>query len=296
MELRSFLQYLQYEKRYSSHTITAYENDLLQLIAYLDKTYELRNPDDVRHTHIRSWIVSLMDDKIGARSINRKMSSLKTYFKFQLKNGFMKHNPMTKVMSPKTAKRLPVFIQSNQLQTMWKHHDFGSGFSGVRNKLIMEIFYGTGMRVSELVNLKDASFNFHGSSVKVLGKGNKERIIPLNPELKEMIKEYISMRNKIFDRKYDLFLVNDKGAKIYSRYVYRIVNETLQKVTTVEKKSPHVMRHTFATHLLNNGAEINAIKELLGHASLAATQVYTHNTIEKLKDVYKKAHPKAQSE
>ena len=294
MDIRNFLQYLQYEKRFSPHTIVAYENDLLQFSSYLKKTYDLEKMLEARHLHVRSWLVSLMESGTGSRSINRKLSSLKSFFKFNMKNGFLDRNPMAKVIAPKIAKRLPAFIQENQVELLWDQHHFEDGFAGHRNQMIFEIFYATGMRLSELINLTDQSIDFYSLSLKVLGKGNKERIIPFDPKLKTAIKEYISVRNKTFSSTaFPALLVSDSGQKMIPRKVYTIVNSVLKEVTTVEKKSPHVLRHTFATHLLNNGAEINAIKELLGHSSLAATQVYTHNTIDKLKDIYKKAHPKA---
>ncbi len=294
MDFRSFLQYLEYEKRYSAHTITAYKNDLLQFSNFLSKTYEVDDLLTARHTHVRSWLVSLMEEGIGSRSINRKLSSLKTFFRFQLRKGAIRENPMSKVVAPKMGKRLPVFINQNQMDVMWHHYDFGDGFSGMRNRLIFELLYGTGMRVSELVNLSEKNIDLYNCALKVLGKGNKERIIPISKELKLFIKQYVHFRNKNFSSEsFSYLIVTDSGEKMYARLVYNIVNTILKQITTVEKKSPHVLRHTFATHMLNNGAEINAIKELLGHASLAATQVYTHNTIEKLKEVYRKAHPKA---
>ena len=294
MDFRSFLQYLEYEKRYSAHTIIAYKNDLLQFSGFLKKTYDFDEFLHVRHVHVRSWLVSLMEGGIGSRTINRKLSSLKTFFKFQLRKNAIEQDPMGKVIAPKMIKRLPVFINKNQMELLWSQYDFGNEFSGARNRLIFELLYGTGMRASELVNLTERNVDLYNQSLKVLGKGNKERIIPISKELKQLIVVYIDLRNKTFPAvSFSSLIVTDAGKKMYSRFVYSIVNVILKQVTTVEKKSPHVLRHTFATHMLNNGAEINAIKELLGHSSLAATQVYTHNTIEKLKDVYKKAHPKA---
>lgn len=294
MYIRSFLQYLQYQKRYSKHTIVAYENDLTQFSEFLRKTYNIENLLEARHIHVRSWLVSLMESETGARSINRKLSSLKTFFKFSMKNGAIDHDPLAKVIAPKIPRRLPVFIHKNQTELLWQHYDFGTGFTGVRDRVIFDLFYSTGMRRAELIQLTDASIDFYNHSVKVLGKGNKERIIPFNTKLKDVLKEYVSMRNKTFSTsRFPAFIVSDSGEIMNPRKVYSIVNKVLRQVATVDKKSPHVIRHTFATHLLNNGAEINAIKELLGHASLAATQVYTHNTIDKLKDIYKKAHPKA---
>ncbi|MEO6166871.1 MAG: tyrosine-type recombinase/integrase [Chitinophagales bacterium] len=294
MDLRSFLQYLQYEKRYSKLTVVAYENDLLQFSKFLKETYELENLLETRHVYVRSWLASLMEAGTGTRSINRKLSTLKTFFKFHMRNGAIDHNPLTKIIAPKISRRLPVFLQKNQTELLWQHFEFGEGFPGFRNRIIFEIFYATGIRRAELIQLTDQAFDFYNLSIKVLGKGNKERIIPFNPALKEVLKEYIALRNKTFQSsQFPVFIVSDSGATMNPRKVYSIVHDLLQQVTTVDKKSPHVLRHTFATHLLNNGAEINAIKELLGHSSLAATQVYTHNTIDKLKDIYRKAHPKA---
>ncbi|MBK9732307.1 MAG: tyrosine-type recombinase/integrase [Chitinophagaceae bacterium] len=294
MDLRSFLQYLQYEKRYSKLTIVAYENDLMQFSLFLKRNYELENILSAQHVFIRSWLVSLMESGTGPRSINRKLSALKTFFKFNLKNGAIDHNPMTKVIAPKIPKRLPVFINSKQTDLLWQHFDFGEDFPGLRNRIIFELFYATGMRRAELLQLTDQSVDFFNLTIKVLGKGNKERIIPFNPQLKEPVREYISIRNKTFNSAvFPSLIVSDSGLPMNPRKIYSIVHDVLRQVTTVDKKSPHVLRHTFATQLLNNGAEINAIKELLGHSSLAATQVYTHNTIDKLKDIYRKAHPKA---
>jgi integrase/recombinase XerC len=294
MDYGSFIKYLEFEKRYSAHTVIAYQNDLLQFSTFLYNTYELDDLLQVRHMHVRSWLVSLVEEGINSRSINRKLSSLKSFFRFHLKKKSLDQNPMSKVIAPKMGKRLPVFVNKEQMETLWKHHDFGNEFEGVRNRLILELFYGTGIRVSELVSLSEGNVDLSSGTIKVLGKGNKERIIPISKELRRLIKEYTVSRNKLFNEAvFPSLIVSGSGNKMYSRQVYTIVNSILGEITTVEKKSPHVLRHSFATHLLNNGAEINAIKELLGHASLAATQVYTHNTIDKLKEVYKKAHPKA---
>jgi integrase/recombinase XerC len=294
MDLRSFLSYLKSEKRYSSHTIKAYETDLQQLQQYLLTTFETNDLFTVSHTHLRSWMVTLMEQGISARSINRKISSLKTFYRFEMRRGNIKASPASKLVSPKVKKRLPVFVNEAQMDELFRQESDAGEFSVVRNELVIELLYNTGMRVSELVGLKDSSIDRYTGSVKVLGKGNKERIIPMSKEMINSLRRYKELRNKLFDRNAtDTLLVTDSGKPVNSRYVYRIVNSMLGKFTTLDKKSPHVLRHTFATHLLNKGAEISAIKELLGHASLAATQVYTHNTIDKLKDIYKKAHPKA---
>ncbi len=293
MDFSSFIRYLKFEKRYSVHTVVAYEKDLQQFSDYINKVYELNIASQVRHTQIRSWLVSLMENKIDARSINRKISTLKSYFKFLMKSGSLEKDPMKKVQSPKISKRLPVFVEEKNIQDFISSFPFADDYQGIRNKTILILFYSTGMRLNELVNLNVSDIDFYNQSIKVLGKGNKERLIPFGGELNELLKEYLRMRKKNFDPKTEKLLLTDKGQNIYHRLVYRIINQQLQALTTIEKKSPHVLRHSFATHMLNHGADINAIKEILGHANLSATQVYTHNTIEKLKDIYKLAHPKA---
>lgn len=290
----SFIRYLQFEKRCSPHTVTAYEHDLLQFGTYLKEQYEMEELSDAEHTMIRSWLVQLIEKKVSARSVNRKISSLRTYFNFLLKNSKVKRNPMLKILRPKEASRLPVFIDEQRIETLFDNADFGEGFSAARDRLIMELFYATGMRLTELCDIKEKNIDVYNCTVKVLGKRNKERIIPFTGVLKNLIAVYKSERRKAVPGiSHDYFFVTDDGKKIYQKLVYRIVNKYLGLVSTSEKKSPHVLRHTFATHMLNNGADINSIKEILGHANLAATQVYTHNTIEKLKKVYKQAHPRA---
>ena len=294
MSLQSFIRYLSFEKRFSPHTVAAYENDLLQFGTFLKAQYEMDEPADAEHMMIRSWLVHLMEEKISARSVNRKISSLRTYFNFLLKNKKVGHNPMQKILRPKQAQRLPVFIDEPRIEMLFDKADFGEGFIGARDRLIMELFYATGMRLSELCDIKEKNIDVYNCTVKVLGKRNKERIIPFTDVLKKLITGYRSERRKaVLDINHDYFFVTSNGKKIYQKLVYRIVNKYLGMVSTSEKKSPHVLRHTFATHMLNNGADINSIKEILGHANLAATQVYTHNTIEKLKKVYKQAHPRA---
>ena len=241
---------------------------------------------------IRSWLVHLMEHQVGSRSVNRKLTTLKSFYKFLLREGIMEENPMRKITSPKIAKRLPVFIEKDKMEMLFDDTGFGEGYPGTRNRLILEIFYSTGMRLSELVNLKETDIDFHHDTIKVLGKRNKERLIPFSKKFESLMKSYLDEKGSVFGDT-DVLFLTDKGRKIYPKMVYRIVSRYLGAVTTMEKKSPHVLRHTFATHLLNNGAELNAVKELLGHASLSATQVYTHNTIEKLKRIYKQAHPKA---
>ena len=292
MPIQSFLQYIRFEKRFSPNTVLAYQNDLEQFFDYASTTYGISDPAEVQHGVIRSWIVALMEEEISTRSINRKLTSLKSYFKFLLRKQQISHNPMLKVQAPKTSKRLPVFVDQQKMELLFNDVDFGEGFIGLRDRLMLELLYVTGMRLAELIGIKDADVDLFAAQVKVLGKRNKERIIPFSTKLKELIQIYLKARKHEFQDSLTL-LVTDKGKPLYPKMVYRIVTQRLGEVTTLEKRSPHVLRHTFATHMLNNGADINSVKEILGHANLSATQVYTHNTIEKLKEVYKLAHPRA---
>jgi integrase/recombinase XerC len=286
----SFIQYLQYEKRFSGHTVLAYSTDLTQFFDYLEITYKVKDLPEINHLLIRSWIVQMMEQKVSARSINRKITTLKTFYKFLLRQGLVTENPMLKIQSPKTSKRLPVFVEKGQMNTLLDHVEFGEDMEGLRNKLIIELLYATGMRLSELIGLRLQNIDLHARQLKVLGKRSKERIIPFGAELAGKIEEYLEVRPAGNE---EYLLVMASGKKMYEKLVYTIVKQYLSQVTTIDKKSPHVLRHTFATHMLNNGADLNAIKELLGHANLAATQVYTHNTVEKLKNIHKQAHPKA---
>ena len=286
----SFIQHLQFEKRLSGHTLTAYSNDLSQFFKYLETTYAIKSLSEINHTVIRSWIVSMMEQKITPRSVNRKITTLKTFYKYLLRQGIVTESPMLKILSPKTSKRLPVFVEKDKMDQLIDNIDFGDDFEGVRNKLIIELFYATGIRLSELINLKQSDVDIHSSQLKVLGKRNKERIVPFGNELRRSIDSYLEL--KAVSEAEELF-ISKTGKKLYEKFVYTLVNNYLSQVTTVDKKSPHVLRHTFATHMLNNGADLNSIKELLGHANLSATQVYTHNTVEKLKNIHKQAHPKA---
>lgn len=293
--VNDFLDYLKYEKRYSFHTIVAYEEDLLQLFTYLNEQFNMPEPalTEITSSFIRSWLASLKEAKNSAKTINRKISSLKSFFKYHLRTGQLEQSPMTTIVSPKMPKRLPVYVEQKDTNTLFQHVAFPDTWPGKTDRLILAIFYNTGMRLSELVNLKESQVNAAANTIKVLGKGNKERVIPVSPALISDINEYVTLKNTLASPDRVYLLVNEKGRKLYTTYVYQAVKKYLSVVTTLDKKSPHVMRHTFATHLTNNGADLNAVKELLGHSSLAATQVYTHNTIEKLKDIYKKAHPKA---
>jgi integrase/recombinase XerC len=287
-----FLAYLQYEKRYSPHTVTAYRTDLDQFSEFLLRNYNSSDFEAVTHSMVRSWMVEMMEKNIGARSVNRKLTTLKSLYRFLMREGFSGVNPMRKVTSLKTSKRLPVFIDRDNMQELLERVEFGEGYPAIRNRCIIELFYLTGMRLSELVNLQVSDIDFHEGTIKVMGKRNKERLIPFSNSAGTLLQHYLAMKDDQFGEVTGLFLT-DKGKKIYPRMVYRTVTGCLGTVTTLQRKSPHVLRHTFATHMLNNGAELNAVKELLGHASLSATQVYTHNTIDKLKRIYKQAHPKA---
>lgn len=291
-QIQAFLNYLRFEKRYSQHTLISYQNDLEQFFAFLVSQFDGPPVDKITASFIRSWLAELKGDKMTGKSINRKISSLKSFFKFMTKQGVIKQTPMTVIVSPKTSKRLPSFVADKDMRTLFEFVDFEDSWRGRTERLVLLLFYSTGMRLSELVNLKETQLDGAYSQVKVLGKGNKERIIPINKDLLHQLQEYISQKPAKQPGVENVF-VSEKGKPLYPKYIYNLVNTRLTAVTTIDKKSPHVLRHSFATHLTNNGADLNAVKELLGHSSLAATQVYTHNTIEKLKDVFKKAHPKA---
>jgi integrase/recombinase XerC len=296
-----FLQHIRYEKRLSHHTITAYEGDLQQLCFFLKQQYELTEPEKADFQMIRSWIVSLVENKLDNRSVNRKIATLRSFYNFLLRHKVISADPMLKVKALKTDKPLPKYIEEKPMETLLDDIEFSDDFSGVRDKLVLELLYGTGMRLAELIGLKINDINLYNNSLTVLGKRNKQRIIPINSSLANLIKNYLIFREN-FSQSTDSpvggtsnqqLIITDTGTEIYPMFVQRLVKKYLSMVTSLQQKSPHVLRHTFATHLLNRGADLNAIKDLLGHSSLAATQIYTHNSIEKLKKVYEKAHPKA---
>lgn len=296
-----FLSYLIHEKRYSPHTCSAYSNDLVEFRDYLAVQYQVDSLLDPNYQLVRSWIASLMENGISARSVNRKISSLRTFFGFHMREGNVKVNPMLKIQGPKISSRLPVYVDEKPMEVLNQpgmiEETEEDLYTGQLVRLIIDLLYGTGMRLSELINLKFSDVNLGAGTVKVLGKRNKERIIPVNPELKTLISAYITARKKILrdfpSSESGLLLLQKEGKKLSKSFVYGRVKHYLSLVTTIDKKSPHVLRHTFATHMLNKGADLNAIKELLGHANLSATQVYTHNTVDKLKVIYHKAHPRA---
>jgi len=293
-EIRSFIKYIQFERRYSIHTVEAYARDLNQFQLFLEPIH-LINIVEANFTQIREWVVYLNAQEISNRSINRKITTLKSFYKYHLINQKIEINPATRVNVLKIEKKLPEFVDEENMAFLLDELQFPEDYMGVLSKTILDLFYGTGMRVEELVNIKSKYVDNVNLQLKVLGKRNKERIIPVSSRLMQQIREYVKVRNEnISDAESSEYLfLTIKGNKIYKKLVYRQVNYYLSLVTTSSKKSPHVLRHTFATHLLNKGADLNAIKEILGHASLSATQIYTHNSIEKLKNVYKQAHPKA---
>jgi integrase/recombinase XerC len=287
---------MEHEKRCSPHTLRSYGVDLISFRQHLEKNQS--DPDEIctQPKLIRSWIVEMLDSGMGTRSVNRKISALKSFYKYLIRQGYIDASPMNKVLSPKSPRKLPGFVEKDGMNELLTMVEFGKDFKGIRNKLIIDCLYQTGIRLSELIGLKDRDIDSYELSMRVIGKRNKERIIPITIGLKNSIGEYIKLRNEEFrleGEKEEYFLLTDKGKKLYPKFVYRIVHSYLEMVTTLERKSPHILRHTFATHMLNSGADLNAIKELLGHANLAATQVYTHNTFEKLKKAYKQAHPRA---
>ena len=289
-----FIDYLQFEKRYSYHTITAYKNDLNQFFDYANTTFNESDPANLKPAYLRSWLAGLKEQKLTSKSINRKISSIRSFYKYLMRTGVVTQSPMANITAPKIAKRLPGYIEEKDMVTLLTHVEFPDTWKGKTDRLLVDIFYNTGMRLSELMNLKETQINMAGNTIKVLGKGNKERIIPVNPDLTKRIQAYAEAKKLEIPLNGDhQLLVNEKGKKLYPKYLYLTVKHYLSLVTTSDRKSPHILRHSFATHLSNNGADINAVKELLGHASLSSTQIYTHNSIQKLKDIHKKSHPKA---
>lgn len=295
-----YIDYLRYEKRYSAHTILAYHTDLDDFSDFLSMQYNISDLVLADHTLIRSWLISLIERKISARSVNRKLSTLKSFYKYCQKLDLIKGSPMLKVVAPRVSKPLPVFLTHDNLEHLFHEVEFDAGFEGCRDKMIITLFYATGIRRAELVQLKISDLDLDSGTLKVLGKRNKERIVPVGKNVIEEIKAYISVRDKFIsenkhfsqNNNHSLF-VTSKGSPVYPRLIHNIVHHYLSVIASNSKLSPHVLRHSFATHMLDDGADLNAIKEILGHSSLAATQVYTHNTIEKLKSIYKQAHPRA---
>ena len=288
------MDYLSYEKKYSAHTSISYKADLEQFFAFLNPSQEEFPITEVNYQQIRKWVVSLMDSGISPKSVNRKLSSLKSFFKYLQRRETIAVNPMSRISGPKIPKRLPEFVDESSMSNLLDGAVFEDNFKGMTDRLMIDLFYQAGLRRSELANLQERDIDVSNGSIKVLGKRNKERMIPVSVMLMRNLEGYLQVKQ---DRKISnpMLLVNEKGNSLSEAYIYKTVKTYLGGVTTLSKKSPHVLRHTFATHLLDNGADINAVKDLLGHASLSATQIYTHNTIDKLKKSYKQAHPRGDS-
>lgn len=295
MNQTDFLQYIRYEKRLSYHTLTAYTNDLSRFSAFLQTECNVDQPEHADFRHIRSWIVSLVEGDMDKSSVNRKIATLRSFYSFLLRRKLINLDPMMKIQALKLSKKLPQYVEETPMETLLNDVDFPKTFEGIRDKLVLELLYGTGIRLSELTGLKMSDINLYEKTLLVLGKRNKHRIVPLTQPLFELIQQYVQLKAQTFGDQADpiYFIVSDKGIAAYSVLIQRIVKRHLALVTTLEKKSPHVLRHSFATHLLNRGADLNAIKDLLGHSSLAATQIYTHTSLEQLKKTYDQAHPKA---
>ncbi|GAB3693248.1 tyrosine recombinase XerC [Spirosoma flavus] len=293
-----FLQYIRFEKRLSHHTLTAYAKDLEQFSTFLTTECNIDAPEKADFRHIRSWIVSLVEGEMDKSSVNRKIATLRSFYGFLLRRKVIDIDPMTKIQALKASRKLPVYVEEKPMETLLTDIDFPDTFDGIRDKLVLELLYGTGIRLSELIGLKTADVNLYNKTITVLGKRNKHRIVPLTQPLFELIQQYTQLKETEFSGQADnsILIVSDKGVAAYPVLIQRIVKRHLELITTLEKKSPHVLRHTFATHLLNRGADLNAIKDLLGHSSLAATQIYTHTSLEQLKKTYDQAHPKAKKE
>lgn len=287
-----FIQYLRFEKRYSKHTLIAYLNDIKQFIDFVNNQFNIEVPEEIAHYHVRSWLASLKDEQHEARTINRKLSSLSSFYKYLLKRQLVDKNPVGQLHSMKLPERLPVYLKEKETDVLLGEICFDEGFKGFTDRLICELLYQTGMRRNELAELKEDAVEWQLKQLRVLGKGNKERLLPVHDELLEALKRYVAEKEQQENADRHHLLVLESGQPLYAGYIYKVVRKYLSCITTVKKKSPHVLRHTFATHLLNNGANIQAIKDLLGHSSLAATQIYTHNNIEKLKEIHKLNHPR----
>ena len=294
MSLHSFKNYISFEKRFSPHTVKAYEADISRALDYIASTFDIQDVAEIRHTHLRSWIVDLVSQKLEPRSINRKMSSVRAYFRFLLRGEFVKVNPAARLKAMKLPRRLPVYLQEKETEALLLERPLTSSFSQLRDHQILATFYATGMRRSELINLKIQDVDLTTYTYRVMGKGGKTRLIPYAAEHHDQLLNYFETRAEKFPGLSQNLFLTDKGKKLYPKFVYNLVRRHLAIISTIDKKGPHTLRHTFATHLANQGADLNAIKDLLGHASLSATQIYTHNSIEKLKKVYLKAHPKAE--
>ncbi|HMP92257.1 MAG TPA: tyrosine-type recombinase/integrase [Phnomibacter sp.] len=289
-----FLQYLQFEKRSSLHSIEAYKTDLTQFASFLNSQFAVYEVPHIQSGFIRTWLAWLKEQGVSTRTLNRKISALRSWYKHLRRQGYQGVNPLQAVVAPKQPNRLPQYVEVHQMENLWSAVTFEDGFAGVADKLMLMLLYHTGIRRAELMGLKVQHVNVPQRLIKVLGKGSKERMLPINDELAYCIEDYLKQKQQLpAGYNTEFLLVRPNGQPLYARYVYNRVHFYLSQITTLAKKSPHILRHSFATHLANAGADMNAIKELLGHSSLAATQVYTHNTIDKLKAAHKQAHPKA---
>lgn len=295
MYIPSFLEYLEFQKRFSKHTIKAYENDLNTFENFMFEENEIEDWKEINHHHIRNWIVELSENDISSRSINRKLSSLKSFYKYLLRDGIVVNNPMSKVQAPKQSKKLLRVVSEKEIDQLFEKVDFPEGYRGLLHKTILATFYSTGMRLSELIHLKDADVDFDNNRLRVLGKRNKERFLPISKTFKAELISFKEQRElSCNDTAESWFFLNEKSKKLYPKLVYDLVNGYISSVSSIEKKSPHVLRHSFATHMLNRGADLNSIKELLGHSNLSATQIYTHNSVDQLKKTYNQAHPRGE--
>ena len=290
--ITSFLEYLSLEKKYSVHTIKAYKRDLISFQKFCIESYQQEKISDINYSQIRSWIVDLVERKVSNRSVNRKISSLKSFYKYLQKIKIIQNNPLSSHKALKTSKKIQVPFSIKEVNEVLSNIVIEDSFETSRNKLIVALFYSTGMRRTELIQLKMNSINFSEKQLKVIGKRNKERLLPLLPSVLKSMHNYIKQRDLI-DTSGDYLFLTSKGNKLYETLVYRIINNYFSNVSSKLKKSPHILRHSFASHMLNEGADLNSVKELLGHSSLASTQVYTHNSLEQLKKVYKQAHPRS---
>lgn len=293
MQIDSFLEHLAYERNYSEQTVAAYRSDLCQFWEFLESESLDLKPEEVTAEPIRDWIVALMDKGYTATSVNRKLSSLRAFYRFLMLTGAVEADPLRKVLGPKKRKPLPTFLREEEMDRLLDKVNYGSGFKGCRDRLVILMFYATGIRLSELTGLDNSQVDFSMSVIKVTGKRNKQRLIPFDAELRAEMQAYIALRDETVPEACEAFFVREDGKRITRVNVATIVRRNLSKVVTVKKRSPHVLRHTFATAMLNHNAELEAVKELLGHESLATTEVYTHTTFEELKKVYNQAHPRA---
>ena len=296
MDYSDFIDFLRYEKRVSPHTVTAYEHDLAQFSTFMEEKLDIYQLENVQTEDIRTWIISLLEDEeLQAKSVNRKVSAVRALYRYKLKIKELSYNPTLVVHAPKIPKKLPQYVDQKDMAHLFDDVPFEETFEGLRDRTILELFYATGMRLSELLNIRTQDIHLQDNTILILGKRNKERLIPFGNHMSKLLTCYMENLQKKFCEgpKNNYIFVTANGEQLYPKAVYRIVRKYLDMVTTIDKRSPHVLRHTFATHMLNNGADLNAIKTILGHSSLAATQVYTHNSIEQLRSIYNQAHPRA---